>query len=71
MDADIDAGSVGLLPLDALDVDDELLAVDLYYLAHLLTLVVAADNLQTDNSLIFVITTQYSFFTDSEVLGNI
>lgn len=70
MDADVYTGAVGLLPLNALDVDDELLAVDLHHLAHLLTLVVAADNLNMGNSIIIVIATQCSFFTDREGLGN-
>ena len=35
MDADVDGGAVGLLPLDALDVNAELLAVTLDDLADL------------------------------------
>ena len=45
VDADEDGGSVGLLPLDALDVHAELLPVALHNLADLLALVVAADHL--------------------------
>ena len=45
VDADEDGGAVGLLPLDALDVDAELLPVALHDLAHLLALVVAAHHL--------------------------
>lgn len=45
MDADIDGGAVSLLPLDALNVHAELLAVALDNLANLLAFVVAADNL--------------------------
>ena len=45
VDADEDGGSVGLLPLDALDVHAELLPVALHHLADLLALVVAADHL--------------------------
>merc|ERR1719222_1608548 len=45
VDTDINGGPVGLLPLDPLDVDPELLPVALDYLAHLLTLVVTSDHL--------------------------
>merc|ERR1719186_1608342 len=45
MDTNIDGGSVGLLPLDPLYVDTELLPVALDDLAHLLPLVVTTDNL--------------------------
>ena len=45
VDTDIDGGSVGLLSLDPLNVDPELLPVALDYLAHLLSLVVTSDNL--------------------------
>lgn len=46
MDADIRAGSVRLLPLDPLDVDNKFLTVDLHHLANLLAFVVTSDNLQ-------------------------
>ena len=45
VDADEDGRAVGLLPLDALDVDTELLPVALHHLADLLALVVAAHHL--------------------------
>ena len=45
VDADKDGGSVGLLPLDALDVDAEFLPVALHHLSDLLALVVAAHHL--------------------------
>ena len=45
MDADEDRGAVGLLSLDALDVDAELFPVALDHLADLLALVVTADDL--------------------------
>lgn len=45
MDTDVNAGAVGLLSLDALNVDDILGAVALDHLAHLLALVVASDHL--------------------------
>ncbi len=45
VNADMHGGSVGFLPLDPLDVDDELLTVDLHHFADLLTLVVTTDNL--------------------------
>ena len=46
VDTDIDGGAIGLLPLDPLNVDSELLPVALDDLAHLLTLVVAPDDLK-------------------------
>ena len=46
VDTDVDGGSVGLLPLDPLNVDTELLPVTLDYLPNLLAFVVTADNLQ-------------------------
>ena len=46
VDAHIDGGSVGLLPLDPLNVDTELLPVTLDYLPNLLAFVVTADNLR-------------------------
>ena len=46
VDTNIDGGSVGLLPLDPLNVDTELLPVTLDYLPNLLAFVVTADNLQ-------------------------
>ena len=46
MDANIDGGSVSLLPLDSLNVDTELLPVTLDYLPDLLAFVVTADNLR-------------------------
>lgn len=45
MDAHVDVGAVGVLALDLLDVDDELFAVGLDHLAHLVALEVAADHL--------------------------
>ena len=51
VDTDIDGGSVGLLSLDPLNVDPELLPVALDYLAHLLSLVVTSDNLQRGREL--------------------
>jgi hypothetical protein len=41
----MNGGTVGLLTLDSLNVDDEFLSVALNDLAGLLTLVVASDNL--------------------------
>lgn len=41
----MDCGSVGLLSLNTLDVDDVLLPVDLHNFADLLAFVVSADNL--------------------------
>ena len=46
MNADIDGGTVSLLTLDALDVDNKLLTIHLHDLAHLLTFVVTSHNLQ-------------------------
>ena len=46
VDTNINGGPVGLLPLDPLNVDPELLPVALDYLAHLLPLVVTSDNLE-------------------------
>ena len=46
VDSDEDRRAVRLLSLDALDVHDELLAVDLHDLADLLSLVVTTYNLQ-------------------------
>ena len=46
VDANIDGGSVSLLPLDSFNVDTELLPVTLDYLPDLLAFVVTADNLQ-------------------------
>lgn len=45
VDADMDCGSVGLLSLHTLDVDDVLFPVDLHYFADLLAFVVSTDNL--------------------------
>merc|ERR1719400_2633106 len=45
MDANVDGGAIGLLSLDPLDVDSELLPVALDDLAHLLTLVVTSHHL--------------------------
>lgn len=45
VDADMDCGSVGLLSLHTLDVDDILFPVDLHYFADLLAFVVSTDNL--------------------------
>ena len=45
MDTDVDGGTVGLLALDALDVDAELFTVALNDLADLLAFVVTANNL--------------------------
>lgn len=45
VDADMDCGSVGLLSLHTLDVDDVLLSVDLHHFANLLAFVVSTDNL--------------------------
>lgn len=41
----MDCGSIGLLSLNTLDVDDVLLPVDLHYFADLLAFVVSTDNL--------------------------
>lgn len=51
MDADMDCGSVGLLSLHTLDVDDILLPVDLHHLADLLPFIVSTDNLGAKASL--------------------
>ena len=45
VDANVDGGAIGLLSLDPLDVDSELLPVALDDLAHLLTLVVTSHHL--------------------------
>lgn len=45
VDANMDCGSVGLLSLHTLDVDDVLLPVDLHHFANLLAFVVSADHL--------------------------
>merc|ERR1719151_375220 len=45
VDSNVDGGAIGLLPLDPLNVDSELFPVALDNLAHLLTLVVASDDL--------------------------
>lgn len=50
VDADMDCGSVGLLSLHALDVDDILLPVDLHYFANLLAFVVSTDDLFENNA---------------------
>lgn len=47
VDADVHRGSVGLLSLHTLNVDDVLLPVDLHYLANLLAFVVSTDNLHS------------------------
>ena len=49
MDANIDGGSVSLLPLDPLNVDAELLPVTLDYLADLLALVVTPGDLKINH----------------------
>ena len=46
VDANIDGGTIGLLPLDPLNVDPELGSVTLDNLSNLLALVVATDNLE-------------------------
>ena len=46
VDAHIDGGAIGLLSLNPLDEDSELLSVALDDLAHLLTLVVSSSNLK-------------------------
>ena len=46
VDADVDCGSVGLLPLYTLNVDDVLLPVDLDDFANLLAFVVSTNHLQ-------------------------
>lgn len=51
VDADMDCGSVGLLSLHTLDVDDVLLPVDLHDLADLLAFVVSTDNLFVNNTI--------------------
>ena len=54
MDADIDGGTVGLLTLNALDVDDKLFTVHLYHLSHLLPLEVTTHHLpQTEDTKMF------------------
>merc|ERR1712010_378059 len=45
VDSNVDGGAIGLLPLNPLNVDSELLPVALDDLAHLLTLVVSSDDL--------------------------
>ena len=51
VDADMDSGAVDLLALNALDVDDKLLAVDLHHLPDLLTLVMTSHHLaKTSNT---------------------
>ena len=57
MNADIDGGTVSLLSLDALDVDNKLLTIHLHDLAHLLTFVVTSHNLQHKRPLNVHITT--------------
>ena len=52
MDAHRDCGTIGLLTLDPLNVDHELFTVALSDLAHLLSLVVATDNLCRKNDVI-------------------
>ena len=47
VDANIDGGSVSLLPLDSLNVDTEFLPVTLDYLADLLALVVTPGDLNS------------------------
>lgn len=48
VDADMDCGSVGLLPLHTLDVDDVFLPVDLHHFANLLAFVVSTDHLSNN-----------------------
>lgn len=50
VDADMDCGSVGLLSLHTLDVDDVLLPVDLHHFANLLAFVVSTDNLLVNST---------------------
>lgn len=46
----MDRGSIGLLSLHTLNVDDVLLSVDLHHFANLLTFVVSTDNLFVNNT---------------------
>jgi hypothetical protein len=48
VDTNVDGGTVGLLTLDSLNVNDEFLSVALNDLAGLLALVVASDNLKVE-----------------------
>lgn len=50
VDANMDRGSIGLLSLNTLDVDDILLPVDLHHFANLLAFVVSTDNLFVKNT---------------------
>lgn len=50
VDANMDCGSIGLLSLNTLDVDDVLLPVDLHHFADLLAFVVSTDNLFVNNT---------------------
>jgi hypothetical protein len=45
VNTDVDCGSIGLLTLDALDVDDKFLTVHLHHLSHLLAFEVTSDHL--------------------------
>lgn len=51
VDADMDCGSVGLLSLHALNVDDVLFPVDLHNFPNLLAFVMSTDNLFGDNTI--------------------
>lgn len=50
MDANMDRGSISLLSLNTLDVDDVLLPVDLHHFANLLAFVVSTDDLFVNNT---------------------
>lgn len=52
VDANMDCGSIGLLSLDTLNVDDVLLPVDLHHFANLLPFVVSTDNLFVNKQLL-------------------
>ena len=65
VDAHIDGGTVGLLPLDPLDVDPELLPVALHNLANLLALVVTPHHLKvkTDRKAVYCTSNLILFYT--------
>ena len=45
MDTDVNGGTISLVSVDSFDVDNELFTVNLYHLAHLLSLEVSSHNL--------------------------
>lgn len=69
VDADRRGGAVGLVALDALDVDHELLAVRLDDLADGVALVVATDDLRENVHIVYIVgttTTQHTHTTRVE-----